>query len=78
MVGELAPALSAQREFRQTNEGLGRSSNEWQETCASKEQDYIGHSVQSSEAKTKGHEPVDPFLSKVFDHQKQANKQHRT
>lgn len=38
---------------------------------------YMGHSVQSSEAKTNGHEPVDPFLSKVFDHQKQANKQCR-
>ena len=39
---------------------------------------YIGYSVQSGKAKTKGHEPVDPFLSKVFDHQKQANKQRRS
>jgi hypothetical protein len=78
MVGELTPALSAQREFRQTYEGLGRNGKEWRETCASKEQVYMGHTVQSSEAEIKGHEPVDPFLSKVFDQQKQANKQRRT
>jgi len=78
MAGELTPALSAQREFRQTNERLGRNSNEWLETCARKEQVYIGYTVQSSETEIKGHEPVDPFLSKVFDQQKQANKQHRT
>jgi hypothetical protein len=59
--------LSAQREFHQTNEGLGRNSKEWHETCASKELDYIGYTVQSSKAEIKGHEPVDPFLSKVFD-----------
>jgi hypothetical protein len=33
----------------------------------------MGYTVQSSEAKINGHEPVDPFLSKVFEHQKQAN-----
>ena len=42
MVGEWTPALSAQREFRQTNEGLERNSNEWQETCASEEQNLHG------------------------------------
>jgi hypothetical protein len=38
----------------------------------------MGYTVQSSEAKINGHEPVDPLLSKVFDHQEQANEQHRT
>ena len=33
----------------------------------------MGYAVQSSEAKIKGHDPVDPLLSKVFEHQKQAN-----
>ncbi len=36
------------------------------------------YAVQSKEAKIKGQDPVDPFLPEVFDHQKQANKQHRT
>ena len=36
----------------------------------------MGYTVQSSETKIKRHEPVDPLLSKVFEHQKQANEQH--
>jgi hypothetical protein len=36
MSSELTPALDAQREFGQTNEGLGRASKEWREVCASK------------------------------------------
>ena len=36
--------------------------------------DYMGDTVQSGESKIKGHEPVDPFLPKVLDDQKEANK----
>ena len=78
MAVKLTPAFRTQHKFRQTNEGLEKNNGNGQETCASKKQDYMGHTVQSSEGKIKGHEPVDPFLPKVFDDHKQAKKQHRT
>ncbi len=37
--GESTPALSAQCEFRQSDETLRRDSKEWRETRASKQQD---------------------------------------
>lgn len=36
MSSELAPTLDAQREFGQTNEGLGSNSKESRKTCAKK------------------------------------------
>jgi hypothetical protein len=54
MYGELSPALDAQREFGQTNEGLGRDSKEWREKPAqASEMTDMGYTVQSSEAKIK-------------------------
>jgi hypothetical protein len=37
---------------------------------------YMRYAVNATEGKVKRQEPVDPFLSKVFDDQEQTGKQH--
>ena len=76
-LGKSVPALEAQCEFCQTDEGLERRYKKWQETAREKGH-YTRDAVQSRESKVKGHEPVDPFLPQVLDDQKQAKEQHGT
>jgi hypothetical protein len=70
---EFIPAPSAVHNPRQTDERLRRGrSGTAKDLQKARREIYMWDTVKASESEVKGQQPVDPFLSKVFDDEEQA------